>query len=203
MEFEFHYPEGLLEDQETGYLSNLTDEQAQALAQLKRWYNNEGLVWEELNPYGLNEDHTLLRFLRARKFNLEATQTLINQNLDFRRENQVDEILKRDPEEILGCNFDELMACYPHWCYGHDKVGRPVMFKHYGKFETWNIKKSTTLEDVLTYHIWEQETVMRMMGDATRRNGGEVVDEMIIVVDIEEMTLVQITRDFLRFGLID
>lgn len=40
---------------------------------------------------------------------------------------------------------------------------RPVLVQRYGGFEVWNIKKLTSLENVVRYHVWEQERACALL----------------------------------------
>jgi hypothetical protein len=38
-----------------------------------------------------------------------------------------------------------------------------VLVQRYGGFEVWNIKKLTSLENVVRYHVWEQERACALL----------------------------------------
>ena len=60
--------------------------QESRLVQLKKWVT-------QLQKGKVPSDTTLLRFLRARDFNLEKAREMLSQSLIWRKKNQVDKIM--------------------------------------------------------------------------------------------------------------
>lgn len=50
---------------------------------------------------------------------------------------------------------------------------RPIIIQRYGGFEVWNIKKLTTLEAVVRYHIWEQERACALLAKQVGRQADQ------------------------------
>jgi hypothetical protein len=70
------------------YLSNLTNEQSSTLSNFK----NKLLEYDPLINFNLYDDSYLLRFLRARKFDLEKTFEMFIKFLKWRTEFGTEEI---------------------------------------------------------------------------------------------------------------
>jgi hypothetical protein len=97
---------------------------------------------------------------------------------------------------MLSCNTDELLDVYPHWHYGYDRVGRPVLYKQYGRFEITKAKELTDLDTLVRYHVWEQEACMLLCEEQSRKLG-VIVETITVVIDIKDMQMRQVNRDFL------
>lgn len=73
-------------------------------------------------------DSFLLRFCRARKFDLDKIIVMFTDYIKYRTDNGLDTIL-------ADFNFDkkeEVMPCYPRGYMGVDKIGRPVYIEKSG-----------------------------------------------------------------------
>jgi hypothetical protein len=73
---------------------------------------------------------------------------------------------------------------------------RPIIVQRYGGFEVWNIKRITTLEAVVKYHIWEQEKNCALIAKQSRLMG-RPVDGFCMIIDVADMGMNKITREFL------
>ena len=87
---------------------------------------------------------------------------------------------------------------FPHWHSGYDKTGRPVLYKQYGKFDASTVKKlcGGSFDNVVKYHIWEQEACARLCLAQSKKTQ-TIVETVSIVVDLEDMTLTQVTGEFM------
>jgi len=65
---------------------------------------------------------------------------------------------------------------------------RPVLYKQYEHFNGTGLKKLTSEEGILKYHMWEQEILMKMMLDQSHRTG-KIIDTVTVVIDVKGMSL--------------
>mmetsp|Transcript_6679 Transcript_6679/g.15240 ORF Transcript_6679/g.15240 Transcript_6679/m.15240 type:complete len:191 (+) Transcript_6679:1-573(+) len=84
--------------------------------------------------------------------------------------------------EICGCP-DELLDRYmPTWHQGYDKVGRPVVFSHYGKFRFKPVLDAgVTVEKILRLHVRNSEVTARLCGEQSRKLGRDIPNALIII----------------------
>jgi len=80
----------------------------------------------------MEEDLYLIRWLRAKNFKLKDAEAMLTQNMNWRRDNKMDGILKED--------WSEYRKQYKYWIDGVDKEGRPILFIDVGE---WDLRKAT------------------------------------------------------------
>ena len=99
-----------------GRLGHLNESQQAAFAKFKADLESAKLYTPGEEPS--HDDSTLLRFLRARKFDPKAAQKQFAATEEWRKENDVDRLYATfDPEE-----FEAAKHFYPRWTGRRDKV---------------------------------------------------------------------------------
>ncbi|KAL6553343.1 hypothetical protein OROGR_007185 [Orobanche gracilis] len=133
------------------------------------------LLDQSLLPAKHDDYHTLLRFLKARDFNISKTLQMWEEMLNWREEYGADTILE-DPSLIFldGVLFlpwdssfffydfefeelEEVLQYYPQGYHGVDREGRPVYIERLGKAHPSKLMRITSIEKYLKYHVQEFE----------------------------------------------
>jgi len=134
----------------------------------------------DLDPSNFDK-YTTVRFLRARKYDIEAAYTMLTNHLKWREENAVDEILETAPTSNK--NFKNLDRYWPGLYAGVDKDGVPIWVDRGGQIDADGLLASVPIEDIVNYHIYATEKTMRLKKDISEKLGkncyaGVVIEDL-------------------------
>ena len=159
----------------SGFYDELNKTQFDAL-QTWKGQLKDGNVIENFEIY---DDLFLLRFLRARKFDLEKTMEMFKKFLQWRIDMHVDEL--RESFEME--NLIEIKKLYPHGYHRTDKLGRPVYIELYDKTDVNGLFKVTTEEKMVKYYIKQYERQMKYIFPACSAVVQKPVEQSCTILD--------------------
>ncbi|KZV73596.1 hypothetical protein PENSPDRAFT_648746 [Peniophora sp. CONT] len=176
-------PEGVTDPNwkpEPGRVGNLTIPQQHALETLKKELEAEGKFVPERM-----DDPTLLRFLRARKFDVPKAKEMLLSCEEWRKEFGVEDIIK---------NFDftekaEVDKYYPQYYHKTDKDGRPIYIEVLGKLDIKALYAATTPERQLQRLVHEYERSIRDRLPAASKMVGHPVETFCTILDLKNVSL--------------
>eukprot|EP01089_Gocevia_fonbrunei_P013869 TRINITY_DN3658_c0_g5_i1.p1 TRINITY_DN3658_c0_g5~~TRINITY_DN3658_c0_g5_i1.p1 ORF type:complete len:402 (-),score=101.98 TRINITY_DN3658_c0_g5_i1:88-1293(-) len=131
----------------------------------------------ELDP-AVFDEYTPIRFLRARKYDLDAAYLMLTNHLKWRKENNVDTILEDLPKNNK--NFKTLERYWPGLYAGADKDGVAVWVERGGQIDADSLLASVSIDDILLYHIYATEKTMRLKKENSAKLGKNCYGGVII-----------------------
>ena len=152
-----------------------------------------------LHDFDRYDDYYLLKFLRARKFDLKKTMIMFKNFLEWRTKENVDNI-----DTIF--NFTERMEVkkyYPHGYHKVDKLCRPIYIELLSQINLKELFKVTDDRRLILYYIQEYERVMHFRFPACSKLKGERVDQSFTILDVKGIgvtDLVGKTKKFLSLA---
>ncbi|XP_022109496.1 SEC14-like protein 2 [Acanthaster planci] len=166
-----------------GLIPQLTTEQLHKLHQFR------SAVSDILKPE--HDDHYLLRWLRARKFDLKKSEKMLRDHFEFRKRWDVDYIANQwKPPEVLDKFFVGGL-------FGEDREGSPVWFDPYGHIDTKGIVMSVARQDFLRFKILACERIQQALREQSKKHGRRI-EMYTLVFDLDRVNFSHLWRPFVN-----
>ncbi|KAM8724541.1 SEC14-like protein 1 isoform 1-T1 [Acanthopagrus schlegelii] len=162
------------------YLGDLTPLQESCLIRLRQWL-------QENNKGKIPKDQHVLRFLRARDFNLDKAREFMWQSLTWRKQHQVDFLLDTWERPQL------LQDYYAGGWHHHDKDGRPLYVLRLGQMDTKGLVRALGEEKLLRQVLSLNEEGLRRCEENTRVFG-RPISCWTCLVDLEGLNMRHLWR---------
>eukprot|EP00117_Sycon_ciliatum_P020777 scpid25638/ scgid18410/ SEC14-like protein 1 len=166
------------------FLGELTPYQESNLIQLKQKLST-------LLKDKIPNDAVLLRFLRARDFNIEKAIDMVTRHVTWRKQYQVDRLVDTwEPSDIFG-------QYYAGGWHNFDKRGHPVYLMRLGQVDIKGLLKAVGETDLLKQVVAHEEDGLRRCERATR-SSDKAISTVTLICDLEGLSLRHLWRPGLR-----
>lgn len=166
----------------SGHPGHLSPGQAHTLTKFRDELTEEGLY----DPSKF-DDAYLLRFLRARKFDLPKAKLMWSDFIKWRTEFGVDDLVENFEYPELA-QVDQL---YPQFYHKTDKDGRPIYIEILGKLDVAKLFQVTTSERQLQRLVVEYERFLRERLPICSEVSGHLIETSCTIMDLKNVGVSQ------------
>uniref|UniRef100_A0A8C3FJP4 SEC14 like lipid binding 2 n=1 Tax=Chrysemys picta bellii TaxID=8478 RepID=A0A8C3FJP4_CHRPI len=151
----------------SGRVGDLSPKQAEALAKFR-----ENLQ-DVLPSLPNHDDYFLLRWLRARCFDLQKAEAMVRKYVEFRKHMDADNIINWRPPEVIQKYMSGGMC-------GYDRDGCPIWYEIIGPLDAKGILLSASKQDLLKNKYRDCEMLLQECDKQTQKLGKRV--EMVMMI---------------------
>uniref|UniRef100_A0A2R8ZQL7 SEC14 like lipid binding 6 n=1 Tax=Pan paniscus TaxID=9597 RepID=A0A2R8ZQL7_PANPA len=167
----------------SGQVGDLSPSQEKSLAQFRE--NIQDVLSALPNP----DDYFLLRWLRARSFDLQKSEDMLRKHMEFRKQQDLANILAWQPPEVVRL-YNANGIC------GHDGEGSPVWYHIVGSLDLKGLLLSASKQELLRDSFRSCELLLREC-ELQSQKLGKKVEKIIAIFDLEGLGL----RDLWKPGI--
>ncbi|KAK2818566.1 hypothetical protein Q5P01_024127 [Channa striata] len=165
----------------SGRVGGLSLKQAETLSEFR------GRIQDLLPSLPAQHDHYLLRWLRARSFNVQKAEAMIRKHVEFRKQMRVDTIISEwTPPEVIEKYVSGGMC-------GYDREGSPIWYDIIGPLDPKGLLLSATKQDFLKTKIRHTEMLRRECRRQSEKLGKNI-EAITLIYDCEGLGLKHIWK---------
>ncbi|KAM6422848.1 SEC14-like protein 2 isoform 1-T1 [Liasis olivaceus] len=159
----------------SGFVGDLSAKQEAALAKFRE------NIQDVLPSLPIQDDYYLLKWLRARCFDLQKSEAMLRKHVEYRKHMDAEHIKEwKAPEVIL--KYVAGGTC------GFDREGCPVRYEIIGALDAKGLLFSASKQDLLKYEFQECEKLRELCQEQTEKLGKRV-ETAVMIYDFEGLGL--------------
>ena len=190
----YDYPHMHIVDDENaeGTSKEINISQLKVLIEFKQILLKENII----QNFDYFDDYYLLKFCRARDFDIKEVVKMFKKFIEWRKENGVDYVC----ENFNFHEFNDVLTIYPHGFHKVDREGRPIYYQILSKLDAKKLFEIVSSERLIKYFTQIYELTMKYKFKACSKAAGHIIDQMCIILDIENIGITDLfgkTRTFL------
>jgi hypothetical protein len=129
-----------------------------------------------------DDDEYLLRWIRAREWDLKKAEKMLRDSLQWRK--------KYGTDKLLEWKIPEVLTKYsPGNYFGHDKKGFPIWYELLGRYDMKGLMLSATKKDIVKYRIAMIEHLLANIFPKCSKEAGKRIDKCDFIVDMDGVGL--------------
>ncbi|KAL4223180.1 hypothetical protein ACF0H5_016652 [Mactra antiquata] len=164
----------------SGYVGGLSPQQEETLGKFRE------AVKDVVKP--TQGDQFLLRWLRARYFDLKKSEAMLREAVKWRKEIGADTILD-DYKEL------EVIEKYrTGGILGFDKTGCPIYIDPYGLVDMKGLLRSVKKQDIMRKFVHVMETVDKICDEESKKKD-MLIGELTLIYDLKEIGMRQLSKE--------
>ena len=147
----------------------------------------------------LNRPGAVVRYMRARSFHVDRSESMIRETVAWRAQNGVDSILKdyNPPQEILRHYPGAILK-------GTDRTGDPIFVSRTGVTDLHGMVEKYGEEEMIRYEIYRREAALE--GAWVREwenNAGRPIQRTLVIEDLHGLNMRHLAKKVTKFyGLV-
>ncbi|XP_043484532.1 SEC14-like protein 4 isoform X2 [Leptopilina heterotoma] len=130
-----------------------------------------------------HDDHFLLRWLRARKWDAAAAEKMLRDSLEWRKQWDVDNLNDWDHPQLLNVYL-------PHGVCGYDKDGAPVVIVPFAGLDMYGILHVVSRKEMIKITVKQLESYLNICNEQAKKHG-PIAGQITIIFDMEGFNLRQ------------
>lgn len=154
-----------------GQVGDLSPQQQEALARFRE------TLQDLLPTLPKADDYFLLRWLRARNFDLKKSEDMLRKHVEFRNQQNLDQILTWQAPEVIQLYDSGGLS-------GYDYEGCPVWFDIIGTMDPKGLFMSASKQDMIRKRIKVCEMLLHEC-ELQSQKLGRKIERMVMVFDME------------------
>ncbi|XP_071115999.1 SEC14-like protein 3 [Haliotis cracherodii] len=129
-----------------------------------------------------HDDYYILRWLRARNFDLKKSETMLRNDYSWRKHIGADTI--REDYKVP----EVLQKYYIGGFCGHDNEGCPVWYEPFGYIDLKGVLQSVKKMDIIKMKVLQMEKIYHLFRTAEEKKGHKAA-QIIIVFDLDKFSM--------------